>query len=72
MTVHPDAGELLRASAQIHLIFKHICHRFIIKPDTGESNFLFDSDKFLDMKQIICRSNTKTADFVFRFVTEVQ
>ena len=60
MRVQPDAGELLRPAACVHLGLEEVGHGQIVKGDAGHGHVLLDAAKLLDPQQVVgcwqCRS----------------
>ena len=72
MGVQTNPGELLWLSAGIYLAIKEISHSLIVEADTGSGDFLFDCDKVLYVKQVICLGDSKASDLGIAAISEKQ
>jgi len=48
MAVAPQSGELLRLSAEVNLLIKKICDRYVIEFDADSGYLLFYCNKLFD------------------------
>ena len=64
MSMQPNSCELLWLSAKINLVFKKVCHRFIVEFNADCRYFLFNSNKVSDKQQVVRTRNAETSNFI--------